>query len=72
MSPYDILKSTFCIYCQEEKNSPEDLQRHILAKHRDTYAYWAVIEARKVRTEVARLRASLEQKQPARKIRKHD
>jgi hypothetical protein len=44
---YDIL--TFCIYCQRDQGSPEKLQNHVLAEHKNTYAYNRILMARATR-----------------------
>lgn len=34
---------TFCIYCQKQYQSPQNLKRHVLLNHPGTYRYWAYI-----------------------------
>lgn len=44
---YDILRETFCIYCQRQFASPANLQRHVLNKHPNTYASSSILKARR-------------------------
>lgn len=42
---YDILRETFCIYCQRDFTSPKRLQNHVLGQHPQTYASTAIEQA---------------------------
>lgn len=48
--PDSILDDKFCYYCGKEYFTPKGLQRHILKTHLNTYAYYALLEALKERT----------------------
>jgi len=36
---YDILKETFCLYCQHDYGTPRKLQNHVRCEHPGLYAY---------------------------------
>jgi hypothetical protein len=42
---YNILKETYCVYCQKEFASPKRLQKHLGLKHVGTYAHASMLEA---------------------------
>jgi hypothetical protein len=43
---HNILRDTFCIYCQVEYEEPAKLQTHVLRRHPDTYAAHSIRLAR--------------------------
>lgn len=46
-SKYDIMKDTFCIYCQEEHETPQKLQEHVTQVHPGTYAANAILDRKR-------------------------
>lgn len=44
---YDILKETFCIYCQKYFGNPNELQAHVMRDHSGTFAASSIRKARK-------------------------
>lgn len=40
-------EETFCIYCQKEYASPDNLKRHVLTKHPGTYRATAYTSAKR-------------------------